>query len=146
MHILARVGRAAEGRETMCAEGHGRGRRDLDAEGCRCPGMRLERFVEPCLLLLLRRKSAHGYQLIDCLSSAGFEDGRVHPGAVYRCLRRMELDGVVRSSWETGRGGPARRLYELTPEGEELLTAWAGELARKKERLECFLRMYDRLR
>ena len=43
-------------------------------------------------------------------------------GTVYPALRRLERDGLVTSHWEpeheaTRAGRPARRYYEVTPEG-----------------------------
>jgi DNA-binding PadR family transcriptional regulator len=43
-------------------------------------------------------------------------------GTVYPALRRLERDGLVTSHWEpeqesTRNGRPARRYYQVTPEG-----------------------------
>ena len=51
--------------------------------------------------------------------SLGFET--MNPGTMYRALRQMEKDGVVESSWETSRGGAARRMYAITDAGEAYL-------------------------
>ena len=51
-------------------------------------------FLRPCLLLLLREGDAHGYQLADSLEAFGFDHS--DPGALYRALRRLESDGLVR--------------------------------------------------
>ena len=42
-------------------------------------------------------------------------------GTVYPLLDRLEREGFVASRWEadSGRAGPRRRLYVLTPEGQE---------------------------
>ncbi|OAT80768.1 helix-turn-helix transcriptional regulator [Desulfotomaculum copahuensis] len=120
---------------------HGSGHRHGD---CKCAGAPMERFVQPCLLLLLHRQSTHGYDLIHSLEEFGFTDNEADPGTVYRNLRRMEEEGLVSSRWETGGGGPAKRLYRLTPEGEELLHAWAESVEHNKQRLENFLSRYRR--
>src|SRR5215510_11902235 len=85
---------------------------------------RVERFVEPSLLLLLRERPLHGYELLDRLSELGFE-GRVDIGNLYRLLRSLEEEGLVRSEWSADLPGPAKRTYELTPEGRRLLDRWA---------------------
>jgi DNA-binding PadR family transcriptional regulator len=36
----------------------------------------------------------------------------------------------VASAWETARGGPARRRYELTAKGRADLEAWVDRLSR----------------
>ena len=85
--------------------------------GCRCgTGLPVEKFMQPCLLLLLKQRSAHGYDMIQLLPEFGFSD-RLDPGTVYRNLRRLEEEGLVTSHWDVGEGGPARRLYGLTDEG-----------------------------
>ena len=110
---------------------------------CECPE-RVSRFIQPCLLLLLREKPAHGYELLDGVARFGFQDGPPDPGGIYRNLRRMEQDGLVRSQWNTSEAGPARRVYEITPDGEELLHAWAHGIERIKFALSNFLEAYQK--
>lgn len=110
-------------------------------EAC-CRVGRMERFLEPCLLLLLTREAAHGYQLIQELCSFGFEPESQDPGLVYRHLRRLEKEGMVTSFWETGGPGPAKRLYEITPEGRELLQSWIAVIERNIRILTDFLDRY----
>lgn len=109
---------------------------------CPCPSSRLERFAEPCFLLSLAEEPAHGYELIEKLASLGLEDLAPDPTVVYRTLRRMERDGLVTSEWVPGESGPARRLYRLTQEGEELLHAWAITIRKNRSALEQFLTAY----
>lgn len=111
---------------------------------CSCPGGRLSRFIQPCLLLLLLDKPSYGYELIEGVSEFGFLDGPPDPGAVYRNLRRMERDGLVTSKWKTAGSGPAKRYYELTSDGEELLHAWASRVSKRKAAFEKFLKRYKR--
>ena len=55
---------------------------------------RVERFVEPSLLLLLRERPLHGYELLERLPELGVE-GRVDIGNLYRLLRALEEEGLV---------------------------------------------------
>ncbi|MEW6031802.1 MAG: helix-turn-helix transcriptional regulator [Bacillota bacterium] len=114
------------------------------AERCGCRGReaQMEGFAIPCLLLLLLEKPAHGYDLIDRLGTE-FGLGGVDPGGVYRNLRRMEDEGFLRSTWETGGPGPARKVYSVTREGEELLAVWATSVARNRRVLDSFLARYE---
>jgi len=109
---------------------------------CRCGGVQTGRFLQPCLLLLLHRHSTHGYELMQSLDEFGFMDSEIDPGTVYRHLRKLEEEGLVNSSWDTEKGGPAKRLYKLTAEGEELLHAWAVTIKSNIQRLEKFLTKY----
>ncbi|SFQ99527.1 transcriptional regulator, PadR family [Desulfoscipio geothermicus DSM 3669] len=110
---------------------------------CRCAGMQMGRFMQPCLLLLLHRQSTHGYELMQQLEEFGFASSEIDPGTTYRHLRKMEDERLVRSRWETEQGGPAKRLYEITAEGEEILHAWAVTINFNKQRLEKFLEQYQ---
>lgn len=65
------------------------------------------------------------------------------PGTLYRTLRGLEEDGLVRSAWETGESGPARRVYELTEQGIEFLHAWAASNCATRAQLDRFLAAYE---
>ena len=97
-------------------------------------------FLRPCLLLLLREQRAHGYELLERLTSFGFT--RSDPGGVYRALRALEEEGLVHSAWEPSSGGPDRRIYELTRSGMEELHRRAKALARTNEAVDVFLSRY----
>src|SRR5665647_1230352 len=102
----------------------------------------IERSIQAELLLLLGHKLSHGYELIQRLNEAEFKSGEADAATVYRNLRRMDKDGLIRSHWEVGDSGPGRRLYELTPEGLEALKVWANYLAEQKAKLKIFLQAY----
>src|SRR5204863_6884714 len=64
-------------------------------------------------------------------------------GNLYRVLRALEEDGLVRSEWQADAPGPAKRTYELSPEGRRLLDEWAAALRRSRERIDGFLERYE---
>ena len=103
---------------------------------------RVERFVEPSLLLLLRERPLHGYELLERLPELGVE-GRVDIGNLYRLLRSLEAEGIVRSEWRADLPGPAKRTYELTDAGRRLLDRWAEALGRAQENISSFLERYE---
>ena len=100
-------------------------------------------FLRPCLLLLLAEGTSHGYELLDQLAAMGLE--RVDAGGVYRCLRVMDEEGLVRSAWQPSTSGPARRTYALTEEGRDWLHLFAGSLAELRRTLATYDRRYRRL-
>lgn len=100
-------------------------------------------YLRPCLLLLLAEGTSHGYELLDQVRELGF--GRMDPGGLYRCLRAMDEEGLVHSSWEPSTFGPARRTYELTDEGRDWLHVVAGSLASVARSLAAYRRRYRRL-
>ena len=97
-------------------------------------------FIKPCLLLLLKESPSYGYELLDRLPPFGI--GRDH-GSLYRTLRALEQEGLVRSGWEPRGRGPERRRYEVTVEGEAWLDAWAGTISATQSVLEAYLRRYE---
>jgi poly-beta-hydroxybutyrate-responsive repressor len=101
-------------------------------------------FLQPRLVLLLLQKPAHGYELMERLTE-GAEMPGVDPGLLYRTLRQLEGEGLLRSSWDTDGQGPARRLYEVTPEGVEFLRAWAQRVRFIRRRLDDFMAQYEAL-
>jgi PadR family transcriptional regulator, regulatory protein PadR len=98
-----------------------------------------KRFLQPCLLLLIAESPAHGYDLLERLAEFGFERD---PGGLYRTLRTMEGDGLVRSEWHLSSAGPGRRHYELTSRGHEQLQAHAEELLEIRHVLEAYIQRY----
>jgi PadR family transcriptional regulator PadR len=107
-----------------------------------CP-RRIHRFVEPCLLMLLRDNEAHGYELLEGLKQFGFEQNPVDSSTVYRFLHSLEKRGHVTSRWDTSSGGPARRLYQITEEGNGYLAWWVDDLRETDRMLHYFLDVYD---
>lgn len=96
--------------------------------------------MRPCVLLLLKESPAHGYDLLERLKAFGFSGS--DPGGLYRMLRALEEEGLVRSSWEPSIAGPQRRRYELTRSGSEVLHEHAKSLLGTAEILDAFVSRY----
>ena len=97
-------------------------------------------FLRPCLLLLLREHPAHGYDLLERLRPLGFN--RDDPGRLYRALRALEKDRLVRSVWEKSSAGPDRRMYEITRTGMEELSESVASLRATGDILDLFINRY----
>ena len=104
---------------------------------------RVERFVEPSLLLLLRERPMHGYELIERLPEVAGGETQVDVGNLYRILRALEEEGIVRSEWSAELPGPAKRTYELTDAGRRLLDRWAEALRAAQGVISRFLERYE---
>lgn len=100
-------------------------------------------FLQCCVLLLLRERPAHGYELLERLKPFGIADG--DPGSLYRRLRSLERQGMVRSEWETSGAGPRRRTYYLTERGAARLRSWADSLAETRRLLDYYLGRHARI-
>jgi len=101
-----------------------------------------ERYIQPSILMGLRRKPSHGYEIIQTIQEFGFVEGQAPPGMIYRHLRDLEAAGLVISSWRTEGTGPATRVYELTPEGEKALALWAEYMGQQAQKLMNFIKVY----
>ena len=83
-----------------------------------------QELVRPVLLLLLAESPGHGYELVQRLKAFGLEG---QAASVYRDLRDLEKAGLTTSFWDASQQrGPARRVYELTPEGRRSLRGYAA--------------------
>jgi DNA-binding PadR family transcriptional regulator len=51
----------------------------------------------------------------------------------------------VASEWETAGTGPAKRIYQLTAEGEAVLDYWIDYMRGQAERLKSFIETYGSL-
>jgi poly-beta-hydroxybutyrate-responsive repressor len=100
----------------------------------------LYRFVEPVVLLLLKKKGrSHGYDLSGYLQEYALTDAEIERGALYRTLRQLEANGNVVSAWNTEESGPARRVYKLTAKGQRHLDEWATVLEHVSKSMARFV-------
>jgi poly-beta-hydroxybutyrate-responsive repressor len=95
----------------------------------------------PVTLAMLRQCSSYGYDIMERTVEFGFE--AVNPGTVYRTLRKMEKDGLCESEWEhPSSGGPARRVYSITDDGEAYLDLWFRLMEQYQQTMDDFLIAY----
>jgi DNA-binding PadR family transcriptional regulator len=73
-------------------------------------------------------------------------EGQAPPGMIYRHLRDLEENGLVESEWETDSTGPAKRVYQLTGEGGEVLDYWITYMKKQAERLLSFIERYENIK
>jgi PadR family transcriptional regulator PadR len=105
----------------------------------------LSRFVEPVVLLLLKKKGqSYGYDLLPAFQDHALTDAEIEGAALYRTLRQLELNGNVRSGWDVD-GGPARHVYKLTPKGERHLQQWATVLDHVSRSMGRFVKEVNRV-
>ena len=100
------------------------------------------RFLQSCLLVLLHREPGYGYSLMDGLGEFGFHPDGMDISIVYRALRNLEADGLVRDTWDDESLGPQRRVYHLTPQGEAALEEWMQDLRQRKQEIEALEAAY----
>jgi PadR family transcriptional regulator PadR len=80
--------------------------------------------LELCILNVIGSGRVYGYDIVRQLRDV---DALVmREGTIYPILSRLKRDGLVRTSLEESPEGPARKYYELTRRGEQLLTDMNG--------------------
>ncbi len=100
--------------------------------------------AQPVLLGLLMAHPQHGYELYQELND---ELGRVwHLGLsqLYAELKALEEAGLVAAETEPQGNRPPRKVYHLTPAGQEAFLDWVRRATRRPRdiRLECLARLY----
>jgi DNA-binding PadR family transcriptional regulator len=80
------------------------------------------------VLALLAKEPSHGYELRARLRQAlgPLGDG-MNAGQIYVTLARLEKAGLVTSEQAAGTG-PDRKVYALTPDGQQRVTSWLAEV------------------
>ena len=101
------------------------------------------RFVEACLLCLLKEEKSYGYSLMDRLMEFGFEEDSINISIIYRRLRNMENEGLVVSSWVESDQGPKKRMYDITEVGVIELGNWILLLKDRKQRITSIIEKYE---
>ena len=85
-------------------------------------------LVELCVMRLLDRREAYGYQILQQLNAA--TELELTESTLYPVLARLARDGLVRAREAPSPSGPPRRYYRLTPAGQsrlaELTSQWIG--------------------
>jgi PadR family transcriptional regulator PadR len=81
----------------------------------------LKGHLDTILLSALRTAPAHGYGLIEVLRERSGGHFDLPEGTVYPALHRLELAGMIESSWGQSPQGRKRRVYSLTQQGSASL-------------------------
>ena len=108
------------------------------------PGARRGRWIEPFVLLLIAEGPIHGYSVISQLNKLGLNSDGVDVGMVYRTLRELEAEGLVRTQWGLEEG-PPKREYQLTAEGHESLDEWVEVMVERRRLIKAFLERRRRI-
>ena len=76
-------------------------------------------LLELCILNVIGCGRVYGYDVVKQLR--GIDALVVAEGTIYPILSRLKRDGLVKTSLEESPSGPARKYYELTKRGGQLL-------------------------
>jgi DNA-binding PadR family transcriptional regulator len=107
--------------------------------------MEFSMSVRYAILGLISQKPRHGYETRVAFESlvGGDENWEVKPAQIYTTLERLEEAGWVARSSDLGEGEePSRRVYQITPKGEQSLENWLSVgAATEHQRDEFFLKL-----
>ena len=92
--------------------------------------------LELCALSAVAQAgTTHGYEVARRLQNAGLGD--IKGGTLYPVLSRLEEQGLTRTWWVDGAGGPGRKLIAITERGKLELAGrtahwrdWSGRVDR----------------
>jgi PadR family transcriptional regulator PadR len=76
--------------------------------------------LEYCILSILKRDDAYVAEILESLKAAKLI---VVEGTIYPLLTRLKNADLLEYRWEESTGGPPRKYYALTQEGESFLEA-----------------------
>ena len=89
-------------------------------------GEALKGHLDLLLLSILANGQAHGYAIIESLRTRSEGTFDLPEGTVYPALHRLENQGLLKSSWSED-SGRRKRIYQLTPKGQQALTTRQDE-------------------
>ena len=89
-------------------------------------GEALKGHLDLLLLSILANGPAHGYAIIESLRNRSGDVFDLPEGTVYPALHRLEEQGLLKSSWSED-SGRRKRIYQLTPEGQQALNTRQAE-------------------
>jgi DNA-binding PadR family transcriptional regulator len=114
---------------------------EVKLKRCPCVGGTLDKLVQPAILALLAEGPIHGYRIPERLGTMpSFAGSEPDASGIYRLLKNMEGRGLVVSSWDRSQTGPAKRTYQMTPEGWHCLALWVKTLEDYRDRVTSLLK------
>ncbi len=108
------------------------------------PRKSLPMHLEYALLGLIRQQPQYGYDLLQNWSANLGIIWHVKPASLYGALNKLEQQGLLTSLQMPGEASPKRKVFTLTPAGEEAFLAWMRTpvASPRAFRQEWFARLY----
>jgi PadR family transcriptional regulator, regulatory protein PadR len=84
-------------------------------------GELIQGTLEMLILKAIQRGPLHGYSVAEWIQQTSQQMLKVEEGALYPALHRMELRGLLKSTWGTSDNNRRAKFYELTTAGRKRL-------------------------
>jgi PadR family transcriptional regulator PadR len=97
----------------------------------------LRGVLDLCLLAVMGEDPAYGYEMTKRLGARGLSI--VGEGSIYPLLGRLERDGLVDTHRAASNGGPPRKYYSLSGQGQRALAAGIGEWKQTRDAVDTVL-------
>jgi PadR family transcriptional regulator, regulatory protein PadR len=93
--------------------------------------------LDLCLLAVIANSPAYGYEMTKRLASKGLSI--VGEGSIYPLLGRLERDGLVETHRSAGNGGPPRKYYSLSRQGQRVLAEGISDWQTTRDSVDAAL-------
>jgi PadR family transcriptional regulator PadR len=111
----------------------------VDAEGRRTQLLR--GVLDLCLLAVVAEEPAYGYEMTKRLRARGLT--MVGEGSIYPLLGRLERNGLVETHRAASDGGPPRKYYRASREGQRALAAGVSEWRAARDAVDAVLGLVE---
>lgn len=101
----------------------------------------LRGVLDLCLLAVMDEGPAYGYEMTKRLRARGLSI--VAEGSIYPLLGRMEREGLVETYRAPSNGGPPRKYYRPSREGQRALSAGMAEWRAARDAVDAVLGPID---
>jgi PadR family transcriptional regulator, regulatory protein PadR len=100
----------------------------------------LKGHLDAIILSALDAGDAHGYAIIDAIKRQSGGTFDLTEGTIYPALHRLEAAGLLESRWVIPDSGRKRRVYSLTPSGQNSLKSRRASWQDFSTAIDNFLR------
>jgi PadR family transcriptional regulator, regulatory protein PadR len=97
----------------------------------------LRGVLDLCLLAVMQEGPAYGYEMTKRLRARGLSI--VGEGSIYPLLGRLERDGLVETYRSASNGGPPRKYYRASADGQTMLAAGITEWRAARDAVDAVL-------
>jgi PadR family transcriptional regulator, regulatory protein PadR len=97
----------------------------------------LRGVLDLCLLAVMGDGPAYGYEMTKRLGERGLSI--VGEGSIYPLLGRLERDGLVDTHRAASNGGPPRKYYKLSRQGQRALASGVSEWQATRDAVDAVL-------
>jgi PadR family transcriptional regulator len=101
----------------------------------------LRGVLDLCLLAVMDEGPAYGYEMTKRLRARGLSI--VGEGSIYPLLGRLERDGLVETYRADSNGGPPRKYYRASPDGERALADGVSEWRSTRDAVDAALGLVE---